>query len=169
LQHMIRIGKVVAAHGLQGAIVLTHIIGDSQWLPPNTILFLEMNKESYIPFFVASAKAGNEKEYIVTLEDVNRMEDAKKLVGKKVYVEEAILSAYAAQSPLLWIGFNIVDREKGSLGLVEDVLQTGHQWLARINFEGREVLIPLIQQMIVEVNVKNKFIRMDLPEGLLDL
>jgi 16S rRNA processing protein RimM len=69
----------------------------------------------------------------------------------------------------MWIGFNIVDRTLGSIGKVEDVFQTGHQWLAKTSYENREVLIPLIEQMILDVNTRNKFIRMDLPEGLFEL
>ena len=48
-------------------------------------------------------------------------------------------------------------------------MQAGPQWLAKLTYEGKEVLVPLIEQMILDVNVRNKFIRMDLPEGLLEL
>jgi 16S rRNA processing protein RimM len=166
---MIRIGKVVATHGLQGAVVFTHVVGRPGWLKKDDVLFLELNKGSFIPYFVQSAKAPDEEEYNVTLEDVERVEDAKKLIGKNVYVKEDIIAGYSKESPLLWIGFNIVDKTLGSLGQIEDVFQAGPQWLAKIDHEGKEVLIPLIDQMILDLNIRNKFIRMDLPEGLLDL
>ena len=166
---MIRIGKIVATHGIQGALVLKHFTGASDWLKPEQVLFLEMNRGSYIPHFVTAARAASESEYIVSFEDPGTPEAARKLVGKHVYASEEVLPARVAETPLLWIGFNIVDRQTGSLGPVEDVYQTGHQWLAKVNYQGREVLIPLIDPMIVEVNVRNRYIRMDLPEGLLDL
>lgn len=166
---MIRIGKIVATHGLKGSVILSHIVGESDWLKQDDVLFLELNKGSYIPFFITEAKPSNAEEYIVNLEDVVRVEDGKRLVGKQAYVKEDILAKHVTDSPLLWIGFNLVDKEKGGIGAIEDVLQTGHQWLAKITYEGREVLVPLIEQMIVDVNVRNKFIRMDLPEGLLEL
>jgi 16S rRNA processing protein RimM len=166
---MIRIGKIVATHGLQGSLVLTHVVGSSDWLKKDDVLFLELNKGSYIPFFVQTAKAANEEEYIITVEDINVVEAAKKLIGKQAYVKEDILSTTAADTPLLWIGFNLVDKEKGSLGPIEDVMQAGPQWLAKLTYEGKEVLIPLIEQMILDVNIRNKYIRMDLPDGLLDL
>ncbi|HTM64910.1 MAG TPA: ribosome maturation factor RimM [Flavipsychrobacter sp.] len=166
---MIRIGKIVATNGLQGAIVLTHIVGESTWLKKDDVLFLELNKDSFIPFFVIAVKPVNKEEYILNVEDVDTLESAKKLIGKQAYVKEDILSKYTSDSPLLWIGFNIVDKERGSVGAIEDVMQTGHQWLAKVTYEGREVLIPLIDQMILDTNVRNKFIRMELPEGLLDI
>ena len=166
---MIRIGKIVATHGLQGSLVLTHVVGSSDWLKKDDVIFLELNKGSFIPFFVQTAKAANDEEYIITVEDVTVVEAAKKLIGKQAYVKEDILSATAADTPLLWIGFNLVDKEKGSLGPIEDVMQVGPQWLAKLTYEGKEVLIPLIEQMILDVNIRNKYIRMDLPDGLLDL
>ena len=166
---MIRVGKIVASHGLKGSVIFTHIVGKSDWLKINDVIFLEINKESFIPFFISSVKVANDEEYIVTLEDVEDAVDAKRLVGKKVYVEEGVLSNHVDDSPLLWIGFNIVDKQKGSIGLIEDVLETGHQWLAKLTIDKKEVLIPLIDPMILDINVKNKFIRMDLPDGLLEL
>jgi len=166
---MIRIGKIVATHGLKGSVILTHIVGKSDWLKLDDVLFLELNKGSYIPFFVKSVRVANEEEYIINLEDIEQVEDARKLIGKSAYVKEDILANHVNDTPLLWLGFNIVDKEKGRIGVIEDVIQTGHQWLAKVEYEGREVLIPLIEQMIADINLRNKFIRVDLPEGLLDL
>ena len=167
---MIRIGKIAAAHGLRGGVVLTHIAADSGWLKQGDVLFIELKKESHIPFFVTAAAPGKEGEYIVTLEDVSTVEEARRLIGKRVYVREDILSGHVADtSPLLWIGFSVVDRREGALGALEDVMQTGAQWLGKITRAGREVLIPLVAPVIVEVNMKNRFIRTALPEGLLEV
>lgn len=166
---MIRIGKIVATHGLAGTVVFSHFAGSNNWLKKGDALFIELNKGSYIPYFVEHEKAANEEEYLLGFEEVDTVEAAKKLVGKHVYVKEDLLKKEAQNSPLLWIGFNIVDTALGSVGIIEDVFQIGHQWLAKITYQEREVLIPLIEQMLIEVSVRNKFIRMDLPEGLLEL
>jgi len=166
---MIRIGKIVATHGLQGNLIFKHVAGESNWLQAGAVLFVEMLKGSQIPYFVATAKAANDEEYIVTVEDVSTVEAAKKLVGKQVYVKEDVLKDVKNDSPLMWIGFNLVDREKGGLGAIEDVLQTGHQWLAKLTIDGKEVLIPLVDDILVEVNMRNKYVRVDLPEGLLEV
>ncbi|RYD55676.1 MAG: 16S rRNA processing protein RimM [Sphingobacteriales bacterium] len=166
---MVRIGKIVATHGLQGALILTHIAGKGEWLKKDDVLFVELRKESYIPFFVTQSKIANDEELIVHLEDTETVEAAKKLVGKQVYIKDDILTNIQSDSPLLWIGFNLVDKEKGGLGAIEDVMQVGAQWLAKLTIDDNEVLIPLVKEMILQVNMRNKFIRMDLPEGLIDV
>jgi 16S rRNA processing protein RimM len=48
-------------------------------------------------------------------------------------------------------------------------MQAGAQWLAQIRKDEKEILIPLADAFVLEVNTRNKYVRMDLPEGLLDL
>ncbi len=166
---MIRIGKIAATHGLQGDIVLAHILDKKGWLKKNEVLFLELNKGSFIPFFVVQIKADKEEECVLKLEDITTIEAAKKLIGKQVYVEDAILEKQKTDTPLLWTGFTIIDRKQGEIGTIKEVMQTAHQWLASVNYNGRDVLIPLVPEMILDLNVRNNYIRMDLPEGLLDV
>lgn len=166
---MIRVGKIVATHGLQGALIMTHIVGTSKWLKKDGVLFVELHRESYIPHFVASVKAVNEEEFVITLEDVNTVEAAKKLVAKQVYVEEAVIAEFAKESPLSWIGFKLVDEAHGDLGPIEDVMQTSAQWLARITYKGAEALIPLVDQTIQKIDINTKTLYVDLPEGLLQV
>lgn len=166
---MLRVGKIVATHGLQGAVVLQQIIDDTGWLKKGDVLFIELRRESFIPYFVEMAKAANDTEYIITLDDVTNAEEAKKLVGKTTYVKEEVLEKAKVDSPLMYIGFNLVDKTRGGVGTIEDVLLMGKQWIARLTVDGKEVLIPLVEEMILDVNYKNKYLRMDLPEGLLDV
>ena len=166
---MIRIGKIVATHGIGGSLVLTHVVGNSNWLKKGTALHVEMQKGSFIPYFISYIKVNNNEEYIINIEDIDKIEAAKKLVTKHVYVDEAILADYARQSPLLWIGFNLIDQKEGDLGKIEDVMRTGNQWLAKLTYKNTEVLVPLIEQTIDNLNIKTKTIQMTLPDGLLEV
>src|ERR1044071_7102139 len=105
---MLRIGKIVATHGVNGSLILTHVIGSSDWMKKDQVLLVEMQKGSLIPFFVTKFTANNQKEYIIDVEEINKVDAAKKLVAKQVYVDESALSAYIKKSPLLWIGFGLV-------------------------------------------------------------
>lgn len=166
---MIRIGKIAGTHGLQGDVVLTHVVGHSGWLKKDTVLFLELRKGSYIPYFLTDLRVIGDEEIIVHLEDLNSVEEAKKLSGKAVYLQEDILKEEKTDSPLLWIGFSMVDKTRGSLGVIEDVYQAGPQWLAKLTISEKEVLVPLVPQFILDVNTRNQFIRVDLPEGLIEV
>lgn len=85
---MIRVGKIVATHGLQGALVITHTVGNSRWLKKGQPIMVEMLKGSLIPYFVTEIKTQGAAEMVLQLEDITQMEAAKKLVGRAVYTTE---------------------------------------------------------------------------------
>jgi 16S rRNA processing protein RimM len=166
---MVRIGKIAATHGLQGNLVLVHSVGAAGWLKVGQPLFVEIRKDSRIPFFVAAEKSAGTDEYQVRFEDIDSVEAARALVGRPVYIDGEVLEKGNVDSPLRWIGFNLVDKTKGTIGAIEDVYQAGAQWLAKLTIEENEVLVPLVDAFILDVNTRNRFIRMDLPDGLLEL
>ena len=166
---MIRIGKIVATRGLQGHVILRHIIGDSKWLKKGDALLLEMQKNSYVPYFIEDAKPVNAEEYQLHVEGVHTVEASKTLVTKQVYIEPSLIEKYAAKLPLLWIGYKLTDVHKGAIGTIDDVLQGSHQWLGKLQYDSKEVLIPLVSDFIRQINVKSKFIVVELPEGLLEV
>jgi 16S rRNA processing protein RimM len=150
-------------------MILTHIAGKKDWLKKDEAIFVAVQKDSRIPYYITMVKRVNDEEYHFQVEDVQTVEAAKRLVGKQVYIAAEVLGAVTLDNPLLWIGFNVTDATLGSLGPLIDVAQTGHQWVGSIRHNDKEVLLPMVKPLLVEVNLRNRYIRMDLPEGLLDL
>jgi 16S rRNA processing protein RimM len=166
---MIRVGKLVATHGLGGDLIMTHITGKKGWLKNGDVVFVALRKESYIPHFVSRIKSADTEEMVLHFEDTDAVEVARKLVGKEVYVQEDVLAKGGQDSPLLWIGFEAIDEQAGSLGPIEDIYQTAQQWLAAVRINGREALLPLIEQTLKGVDVRKKQVFLAMPDGLLDI
>jgi 16S rRNA processing protein RimM len=61
-----------------------------------------------------------------------------------------------------------VEKEK-VLGKVIEVIEQPHQVLCRIDFNGKEALIPLHEGTIVKVDKKKLQVIVELPEGLLEI
>lgn len=166
---MIRCGKIVATHGLAGDVVVTLLTAKKDWIKPGDVLFVALRKDSHIPHFVAAIKSATQKETILRFEDTETVEAARKLVGKEIYADEVIVARGAGDTPLLWIGFEAIDAQSGSLGPIEDIYQTASQWLAQVRVQDKEALLPLIEQTIEKVDLKNKKVFLRLPDGLLDI
>lgn len=167
---MIRVGKIVATHGLSGDVIMTHVTGKKNWLKKGDVLFVAIRKESHIPYFVAQVKNAAADELIIRLEETDTVENAKKLVGKEVFIQEEILVKSGVEdSPLLWIGFLLKDETAGDIGEIRDVFQTANQWLAEVPYKGNEVLVPLVAPILQKVDIKNKYVFVQLPEGLLEV
>jgi 16S rRNA processing protein RimM len=166
---MIRIGKIVATHGVAGAVIMTHVAGNKTWLKKGHALMIEVQKGSLIPYFVTDVRAVDDEEYVINLEDVITPQAAKKLVSRHVFADEKILSGIDKRSPLLWIGFNIADTHYGNVGELLDVMQAGVQWIGKLNYNGHEVLIPLVDAIIESVDYKTNTMKTNIPEGLFEV
>ena len=54
------------------------------------------------------------------------------------------------------------------LGPIEEIIDLPEHYLAQVKYQGKEVLIPLHEDLILENKAPTKVLVMDLPEGLLD-
>ena len=166
---MVRIGKIVAAHGLQGDVIMTHSTGNGKWLKKGGVLHVALRKGSSIPYFIQGVKRADAKEAVLHFEETETVEAAKMLIGKEVFAAQEDIATTSKDSPLVWIGFELRDVENGRVGIIADVFQTAHQWLAQVMIGEKEALIPLIEQTIKKTDLKAKVITVDLPPGLLEI
>jgi ribosomal 30S subunit maturation factor RimM len=48
-------------------------------------------------------------------------------------------------------------------------MQTGSQWIGKINYKENEALIPLVDATIEGIDIKGRILKTTLPEGLLEV
>lgn len=67
------------------------------------------------------------------------------------------------------IGFSVVTRAGETIGTLEGWKEYGGPPLLLVNSGGRELLIPFAKSICVDIDVPNRRIVVELPEGLTDL
>ncbi len=164
------IGKLATTHGLDGKLVLRHSLEDKGIWSKLPHIFVEVQRESYIPYFIEERKVIAADEVLVKLDEIDSVEQARTLSGKSVYLEEAVFAQLKPKAISgTMVGFMISDKTSGLLGKIEDIFETPGQVLASLQYKGKEVLVPLVEATIVKVDGATKTIHVDLPEGLLDV
>jgi len=93
------------------------------------------------------------------------------LISKNVWINESEFVKYVDKNaPIALIGYTIFDEENEKvLGTIAEMIEQPHQLLAKIFIENKEVLIPLNESTLLEINRKKKEVLVDLPVGLLDV
>lgn len=165
----LKIGKLVAAHGLKGELVLRHTLGKKTSLKGLTTLFTEEKKESFLPWFIEAAKIKTEEQIYLKLEGVETREAAMKLVAKETWLPEADFKKFAAKTaPAGLLGYMVINEEE-PLGEILEIIEQPHQLLCRLDIKGKEVLIPLQEDTLQKTDHKKKQVVVRLPDGLLDI
>ncbi len=105
---------------------------------------------------------------IFKFQGVDTISDAEKLAGAEVSIpfeqRAELAEDEVYQSDL--IGCEVLDTTGRSLGVVSDFQETGGTPLLQV---GNDLLIPFAKSICTEVDLENKRIIVNLPEGLLDL
>ncbi len=164
-----KIGKLVAASGLKGELILKHELGKKTSLKGLQTLFTEERKDSFLPWFIETVKIKNAEEVYLKLETINTREAATKLTQKELWVTAADFKKLAAKSaPINLLGFTVVDKQQ-ALGEILEVIEQPHQVLCRLEINSKEVLIPLNESTLSKIDHAKKQVYVTLPEGLLDI
>ncbi|HMG83833.1 MAG TPA: ribosome maturation factor RimM [Ferruginibacter sp.] len=165
-----KIGKLAASFGLKGEVVLQHSLGKKTSLKGLDAIFIEDKKDSFLPYFIESTSVKNDAEIFIKLDGVDTKEVARKLTPKEVWITEENFKKFAASSaPIAMLGFNMITDEDEDLGPILEVIEQPHQILCTILIDGKEALIPIHQESLDKIDVKNRKVYVTLPDGLLDI
>ncbi len=171
MDQLVRIGYTQKTHGTQGEIKIQIEEEYREDFMNSKIAFLEITGKQ-IPFFLENVRGGS--PLIVKFEDTNTREDAQFLTGKAVFLRAQDVQKPEEKDPDELaledlVGFRIVDLTYGDIGEIEEIAELPEQLLAILTYQNREVLIPLVDDLIEEIHLRKKTVIMDLPEGLLEL
>ena len=163
------IGYITKTKGLKGELQLYFEFEDYQDLDLD-VIFLELNGKM-VPFFVASHKLYENSTGLFYFDDVDYVDKAQPLVKKKAYLplskkpEREDDEFYYTDLK----GFIAVDETLGELGEIIEVNEYPQQFVATVNYQNKEILFPLNEDFIVEIDDEENILTLDLPEGLLDI
>ena len=171
----INIGHTRKTHGVQGEMKINIEDRYLEDFLKNERIFIDI-KGVKVPYFVASVRGKG--DLILLLEEVTSKEAAFALQSREIHLREADLIPdhereleIEPEETLAYahiVGFKLVDQTLGEVGVIREVLDMPQQEMAFLDYQGREVLIPLNAQFIVSIDEKSRTVQMDLPDGLLD-
>jgi 16S rRNA processing protein RimM len=108
---------------------------------------------------------------VLKFKGYDTVEEAAPLVGFEFTVPESERVELEEDEFYDWelAGCTVETIEGEQLGRVREIMRTGGvEMLVVDNREGRDYLIPLAEDICVEIDVGRKLIRVDVPEGLLE-
>jgi 16S rRNA processing protein RimM len=66
-------------------------------------------------------------------------------------------------------GFQVVDQNHGNIGVIDDILELPHQSLFQIRHGEKEILIPIVDEIIQKVDRRKKLLLIEAPAGLIEI
>lgn len=164
---LLEVGKIVNTHGLKGEVKIVpwtdspDVFEDLEY-----VIIHQKNQEKKLDITGIKYQKNN---IIVKFSEINRIEDAEPLKNLVVLAPREMLGElpegvyYIADL----IGLGVFDEEGNMLGTVSDVFSTGSNDVYEVKREGKKnLLLPVIDDVVKEVDLTNKKITVRLMEGL---
>lgn len=169
LEDCFYIGYITKTKGLKGEVQLFFEYDSPDDLELE-VLFIEIEGK-LIPYFVASHKLQHNQTGLFFFDDIDTIEKAEKIIRKKVYLPNSKKPVRDADEFLITDlkGFTLHAEPYGALGEIIDVKEYPQQYIATFIHQNKEVMFPLNDDLIEEIDVEKKILHAQLPEGLLEL
>lgn len=170
----LRVGRLVKAHGLKGAIKLElYTDSPNQRFQPGQILELQVPETS--EWFGKTITVTELRFYnqapVLFLEGIDNRSKAETLIRAILLIETE--ADDLPEEPEAWYDHQLVGLEalvgEESVGIVTRVDHLPAQDLLAIETANGEVLVPFVKQIVPEVNVSLGQVRISPPDGLFEV
>ena len=166
-EEVYKIGRLGKAHGIKGEVTM-QVDDDIFDRTEAEYLVLELDN-IMVPFFIEEYFFKSDTQAVIKFEGIDTLERARELANVNVFFPISVMEEYNRNAgaddktlsyPML-IGFKVNDI--GKIAYIDN--QT-----ANIMFELEDgTLIPASEELIEDIDIENKQIKMTIPEGLLDI
>lgn len=163
----LRVGKIVKTHGVDGEVCVYPLTDDASRFGLLSDVFIEGNDPLKSIRIEYSRINGN--RVVLKFSDVNDRDSAEKIVNRYLLISRKDAVSLPKDSYFIsdLIGCEVFDENGILLGKLTDVLQTGGNDVYTVtDIAGREILIPALKSVFIEMDTENKKIIARLPEGL---
>ncbi len=169
MEDLLKAGQIHKPHGVKGELTFSFQVdvtdaGESDWL-------MVMVGGLPVPFRAEHIRVKTPGEAILKLEGVDSAFEAAAFSGSEVYVSREKYLAEDAGEVLLsmLIGYSIVDEDAGEIGLISEIDESTENILFVVEGAAGQVLIPVVEEFILEIDHDRQRIATCLPDGLLGL
>lgn len=169
MEEFFQIGMITSTHGVHGEVKVFPTTDDPRRFKRLKDVLVDTGKER-VTLEIESVKFF--KQFVIlkfkgidSLNEVEKYRKAALIVSRENAVRLRKDEYFIADL----CGLEVLDESGESLGILENVLETGANDVYVISLkDGRELLLPAIRQCILEVSVEAGFMKVHVLDGLLD-
>lgn len=167
---LLEVGKIVNTHGLRGEVKVVPWTDYPEVFEDIETVYIK-KKSDYERLDIAGIKY-QKNNLIIRFAQLKDINEAEKYKNRVLYAERASLGElpegvyYIADL----IGLDVVKEDGEKVGVISDVFNTGSNDIYEVKREGQKnLLLPVIDDVVLNIDVENKKVTVRMMEGLEDL
>lgn len=169
MENMLRVGVFANTHGVRGEIKVFPTTDDMTRFKKLKTLYLDKGTE-LVKLEVSSVRFFKNM-VIMKFKGIDNINDIEKYKGKDLLIEREQAVPLQENEYFICdiIASKVVTEEGEEIGTLKEVLQTGANDVYVVKTEeGKEVLFPVIEECVLDVNTEEKVVTVRLMPGIMD-
>lgn len=164
----LQVGQIVNTHGLRGEVKIVPWTDYPEVFESFSHVYLEKGDKKLTLKNIKYQKSN----LIVMFDEIKSIEEAEKYKSCVLYVEREQLGEPEQGYYICdLLGISVIDEDGCELGVIKDVISTGKcndVYVVDAKDGGRDILLPVIDEVILDVDIDKEICRVHIIEGLLD-
>ena len=169
-ESMLRVGVISSTHGIRGEVKVYPTTDDVNRFKVLKEAYIDMGRE-LVPVKVTGCKFFKNM-VILKFKDIDNINDVEKYKSHDLLVtrEHAVPLEEGEYFIVDLVGLKVITDEDEEFGELIDVMETGANdvYIVKQYSTGKEVLLPVIDQCVLDVNIEEGFVKVHIMDGLLD-
>ena len=164
----LKIGFIRKTHGVRGELILEFEPQFEFAVEVASRFFLEIDG-LLVPFFAEQegVHLKSEKTAFVKFSNVDTPKYARRLAGSSVYLfSEEAEENLSDPGFFDFLGYLLKDSNSGEIGTIIDAEDFSGNVVMTVKHQGKEILIPFNEELLVEADDNQKILVLNLPEGM---
>lgn len=163
-------GFVVKSVGYDGTFAVKTETDDLNKYNNLKSIFIDFNG-TLTPFFITTVQVRDKEIIWLKADGFNSADDIQNLIRKEIYLLLTLLPELKGNKFYYHeiVGFHVEDKHHGNIGKIKDVIELPHQTILQIMQDYTEILVPLTNEILLNVDRTSQTIQIDAPEGLIEI
>ncbi|TRZ76310.1 MAG: 16S rRNA processing protein RimM [Bacteroidetes bacterium] len=164
------LGKILKTTGNKGQLLVHLDVDEPEKYQDLESVYLDIYGER-IPYFITKVELKNRNSAVLCFADIQSTDEAEDYVGRDMFLPLSKLPSLTGTQFYFHEveGYNVTDIHHGNIGILQSVIDLHHQALFRICSGEKEILIPVVDSIIKEIDREKRTLIIEAPEGLIDI
>ena len=164
------LGKIVSKYSFKGEVLVKLDTDEPELYENMESVFVSLGN-NLVPFFIEKCSLHKSNLLRIDFEEVKSENEADRIMGSELYLPLTFLPKLTGDKFYFHevIGFTVIDTVHGNIGVIKSINDTTSQALFEVDKDGKDLLIPINDEIITKVDRENKTVFVSTPEGLVEL
>ncbi len=168
----LRVGVIVRTHGIKGEVKVYPTTDSPLRFDEISRITLRQNGRLVLELDIEGVKYFKNL-VILKLEGIDSINDAEQYKGAELYIPREMGAPLEEGEYYIAdiIDMEVISDTGEKIGIVRDVLETGANdvYIVKRHDNGKDLLLPVIDECIIDTDIENNIMTVHIMDGLMDL